>query len=301
MIKVSTTTCRLASCVAVFTVASAANAQQERGENLREPVYRVAHETPAKTVSAHAVPVADFFDLTQHQGEHPLAPCKRLAERVKTHIDANVHDYSCTFWKRELIDGKLQDYNCMSMRVMHDPFSVHLLFKKPKQGQECLYVEGQNGGKMRARGHGWRATVAGVLTLDPTKGMAMEGQRHPITMAGVKNLTDQLITIAENDMQYGECEVKTYSDATLGKGEAARPAVMLEITHPVPRREFKFHVAKIYIDKELKIPVRFEAYDWKKDSNGNPELVEFYMYTDVKINNGYTTAHFSEAHPEIFK
>lgn len=299
--KFSSTTCRLATCVAALTVASAANAQQERGEKLQEPIFRVAHETPAKPVSAHAVPEANFFDLTQHPGEHPLAPGKRLAERVKAYIDANVHDYSCTFWKRERIDGELQDYNCMAMQVMHDPFSVHMVFKKPKAGQEVLYVEGQNGGKMRARGHGWRATVAGVLTLDPTKGMAMDGNRHPITMAGVKNLTDELITIATNDMKYGECEVKTFPDATLGKGADARPAVMMEITHPVPRREFKFHVARIYLDKELKIPVRFEAYDWKKDAEGKPELIEFYMYTDVKLNNGFTTAHFSESHPEVFK
>ncbi|WP_425399851.1 DUF1571 domain-containing protein [Aeoliella sp.] len=294
--KVSTTTCRLATCVAMLTVASAANAQQERGNNLEAPVYRVAHETPAKPVSARAVKEVDFFDLTQHENEHPLAPCKRLAERVQAHIAANVSDYSCTFWKRERIDGELQDYNCMAMRVRNEPLSVHLIFKKPNQGQEVLYIEGQNGGKMRARGHGWRSRV-GVMTLDPEGSMAMDGNRHPITMAGVKNLTDKLIEIAESDMKYGECEVKTHANATMGK----RPAVMLEIIHPVPRREFKFHLARVYIDKELKIPVRFEAYSWDKDKAGNPELEEMYIYTDVKLNNGFTAADFAEANPAVFK
>lgn len=224
-----------------------AGAQQQRKEAFSEPVFRVASDTPAKQVSARAVAMpADsetdaFFDLEPQPGEHPLAPCKRLAERVKANIEANVQDYSCLFSKVERIDGELQEANYISMQVMHNPFSVHMLFRKPKKGQECLYVEGQNNGNMKARAHGWRGTIAGVLTLDPNGSLAMAGQRHPITKAGMQNLTNELITIAENDMKFGECEVRTFDDRQVDK----RPTVMMEIVHPVPRREFKFHVAHL--------------------------------------------------------
>lgn len=306
--KFSTATHHVTTSLALLVATGTALAQQQRGENLQEPVFRVAHETPATPVSAKGIPAAAvsatddaFFDLTLAEGEHPLAPCKRLAERVKSHIEQNVKDYSCTFAKMERIDGTLQEANYMQMEVMHDPFSVHLLFKQPKPGQECLYVEGLHQGNMRARANGWKGTIAGVLTLDPNGSLAMDGQRHPITKAGVKNLTNELIRIAENDMKYGECEVKSYPDVKLGKGETARPAIMMEISHPVPRREFKFHMARIYVDKELKIPVRFEAYNWNKDAAGKPELEELYMYSDVKVNSGLTANHFSETNPEIFK
>ena len=76
---------------------------------------------------------------------------------------------------------------------------------------------------------------------------------------------------------------------------------MVEITHPVPRREFKFHKARIYVDRETKLPVQYEAYDWKKDKNGKPELTELYMYRDFKVNNGFTSANFTESDSEVFK
>lgn len=287
-------------CLASFAAYSSFG-QQERDSKLSEPVFRVAHETPAKPVSAQAVPIAavtdDFWDVTQRPGDHPIDPCKRLAERVLKHIDANIKDYSCMFSKVERIDGELQDPQYMAMQAMHNPFSVHLMFKKPKKGQECLFVEGANNNKMKARAHGWRGSIAGVLSLDPEGSLAMDGQKYPIYKAGIRNLTEELIEIANNDRKYGECEVKTYPNMKVND----RPAFMIEVVHPVPRREFRFHKGRIYVDKELKIPVRFEAYSWKKDANGKPLLEELYMYTDFNINNGYTANYFSETNPEFFK
>ncbi|QDU57271.1 DUF1571 domain-containing protein [Aeoliella mucimassa] len=295
----------LTAILALLTAAPLlANAQEQRGTNITEPIFRVARETPAKPVSAHAISAEamkaaadkEFFDLTQQAGEHPLAPAKRFAERVRDHIDTNVQDYKCLFIKMERIDGVMQDTSYIDMRVLQDPFAVHLVFRSPKKGQECLYVEGQNDNKLLARGNGM-LSLAGVLHLDPNGTRAMDGNRHPITMAGISHLTDKMIEIANDDMRYGECEVKTYLDAKLDK----RPTVMVEIIHPVPRKEFKFHKARIYVDKELRIPVRYEAYDWKQDKNGKPELTELYMYSQIKLNNGFTAANFKESDPAVFK
>lgn len=265
------------------------------GQQLQQPVYRVTNEAAASPAPAEAE--ADFFDLAQQGNEHPLAPSNRLAHRVLKHIDAEVQDYSCRFLKRELVDGKLTEVNYIDMQVMHDPFSVHMKFVKPKAGQECLYVEGQNDNKLLARAHGWRGTVAGVLPLDPTGSLAMDGNRHPITKAGMRNLTKEIIHITENDMKYGECEVKVYPDAKNGD----RPTVLIEVIHPKERKEFKFHKAHIHIDRELKLPVRFEEYDWPKSAGANPELLGQYLYTELKLNNGYKAADFSRANPEYFK
>jgi hypothetical protein len=292
---------RFATGLAALALAvSPSMAQEDRSESLTEPVYRVSHETPATQVSARAVPTSTadgFFDLEQRDGEHPLAPSKRFAERVLSHIDANVKDYACLFSKLERIDGEMQEPQYIAMKAMHDPFSVHLMFKKPKKGQECLYVEGANDNKLKARAHGWRGSIAGVLTLDPEGSLAMDGQKYPIYKAGIRNLTTELIRIIGNDLKYGECEVQNYPDVKLGD----RQAVMIEVTHPVPRKEFKFHKARIYVDKELKIPVRYEAYNWNKDDKGKPELEELYMYTNLSINNGYSANFFSESNPEIFQ
>ena len=54
----------------------------------------------------------------------------------------------------------------------------------------------------------------------------------------------------------------------------------------------------MYFDKELKLPVRVEVYDWPTP-NGNPkgELLECYSYINLKFNLGLTDAAFEN--PEM--
>jgi outer membrane lipoprotein-sorting protein len=66
----------------------------------------------------------------------------------------------------------------------------------------------------------------------------------------------------------------------------------VQVVHPVPRRNFRFHLARVFIDDELLIPIRYEAYDWPHEEGGQPVLMEEYTYMNVKINNGFTDADF---------
>ena len=47
-----------------------------------------------------------------------------------------------------------------------------------------------------------------------------------------------------------------------------------------------FYQVQLYIDRELGLPIRFEAYDWPETANAPPELVEEYSYSDLKLNVG---------------
>lgn len=124
----------------------------------------------------------------------------------------------------------------------------------------------------------------------------MSGQKYPITRAGIRNLTNELIEIAEADTKYGECEVKT---AAMKIND--RPVTLIESTHPVPRREFRYHKAKIYIDNELRIPVAYEAFLWPAKQGGEPVLEEQFIYTNIKLNNGFTDQDFDPENPALFK
>lgn len=273
----------------IVSIATLSEAQQ-----LKQPVYRVTKQQPAVQPASNTTD--DWFDLTPREGEHPMAPAKRLAEKALAEMDAEKKDYSCLFIKRERIDGELGDVQYIDMQVLNQPFAIHMTFIKPNKGQECLYVDGANDNKLLARGHGVRR-FAGVLNLDPNGSMAMEGQRHPITKAGIRNLTTEIIKIATNDMKYGECSVNVYPN----EKNDERPAVMIEAVHPVPRKEFKFHIARIYIDREYRVPVRFEAYSWPTEAGGKPVLEEQYVYTRLKFNNGYKPSDFSTNNPAYFK
>ena len=226
--------------------------------------------------------------------EHPLMPALRWAKEGKRQIE-NVRDYSAVMVKRERFDGKISDYEYMFLKVRHRPLSVYIYFLDPpaSKGQEVIYIQGQNNGKMWAHTTGLRHKIVGTVSLDPNGPIAMRGNHYPITEIGIHNLVDRLIQVGEHDAQYGECEVKFMPGAKIN----GRTCTCLQITHPVPRRNFLYHLARIFVDDELTVPIRLEAYDWPSQPGGQPELVEEYTYLNMKLNNGFTDADFDTRNP----
>ena len=226
---------------------------------------------------------------------HPLVPALEIARKGLAGIQTKVTDYSCTVVKRERIDRDLKDHEYMFAKIRQRPFSVYLSFLGPDavKGQEVIYVDGQNDGNMLAHaGSGVRAMI-GTVSLKPESMLAMAGNRYPITELGIENLTKRLIEVAEHDKQFGECEVNFYPNAKVN----GRVCTCIEVKHPVPRRNFRFHQARVFIDDELTIPVRYEAYDWPQEQGGQPLLMEEYTYMNVKLNNGFTDDDFNPRNP----
>jgi hypothetical protein len=223
-------------------------------------------------------------------GAHPLEPALELANRGLAQLRTTIKDYSATVVKRERIDGKLGEHQYIFAKIRHEPFSVYLYFLAPDEvkGQEVIYVEGRNDGNMLAHaGSGVRAMV-GTVSLKPNGAMAMQGNRYAITEIGVENLAKRLVEVAEHDKQFGECDVQFFPKAKVN----GRICTCIQVVHPVPRRNFRFHLARVFIDDELLIPIRYEAYDWPHEEGGQPVLMEEYTYMNVKINNGFTDADF---------
>jgi len=227
--------------------------------------------------------------------EHPLEPALKIAQQGLANIAAKIQDYSATMVKRERIDGVLGEHEYMFCKVRHEPFSVYLSFLAPEavKGQEVIYVNGQNDDNILAHaGSGVRAMV-GMVSLKPSSMLAMQGNRYPITELGVENLTRRLVEVAEHDKQFGECEVNFFPGAKVN----GRVCTCIQVTHPVPRRNFRFHLARVFIDDELTIPVRYEAYDWPQEPGGQPVLMEEYTYMNVQINQGFTDLDFDPRNP----
>jgi outer membrane lipoprotein-sorting protein len=273
-------------------------------DQLPRPVYRVSqlpdnqprvaanNNLPASPSVPAATPTPEA--PTPSPTEHPLEPALRMAHSAIKNINANIKDYSAVMVKRENVGGRLNEQEFMYIKIRHQPFSVYMYFLGPEKlrGQEAIYVEGQNNGNLLGHGVGIKK-IAGTVPLQPTGALAMAGQRYPITEIGFLNLTKRLIEVADMDKQYGECDVKFYQGAKINK----RSSTCIQVEHPVPRKNFRFHKALVFVDDELNIPVRYEAYDWPATQGGQPVLLEEYTYTDIKINNGFTDADFSEHNP----
>ena len=151
---------------------------------------------------------------------------------------------------------------------------------------------------MLAHGIGLKNTMFGTVALKTDGPIAMRNQRYPLTELGILNMTQRLVEVGEQDKKYGECEVKFYEGAKINNGkEAPRVCTCIEVIHPVPRRNFLFHLARIFVDKELNMPIRYESYDWPKEAGGPPELLEEYTYLNLKLNNRFTDADFDVKNP----
>jgi hypothetical protein len=187
---------------------------------------------------------------------------------------------------RKLKDGKIVT-----------PLSVYLYFLKPSsvKGREVIFVEGQNKGKMVAHESGLLGKVAPAIWLKPDGPIAMRGQLYPITEIGIETLVDRLIEKGERDRKRGECTVDFFKGAKIN----GRACTVLQVKHPTPRPWFDFHIARIFMDDELNVPIRYAAYTWPKQAGGKPLLLEAYTYLDLKLNVQLTDADFK--HKEKFR
>jgi hypothetical protein len=284
---------------------------QESGQ-LIEPMHRVENQQPApqqpvaQQVSAQPAQLASRIappsntgpnDLSPVNGEHPLMPAVRMAKDGLARIDATISDYSAMLIKEERIDGTLNPKEVAFIKVRHQPFSVYCYFLQPHKGRECLYNDGPSASKglLVARDCGLRKRL-GKFELDPEGRLAMAGQKYPIMKLGIRNLMAELAMVGANDVKFGECEVQIKQSAING-----RSATLIEVLHPIPRQNFRFHKAEIFIDNEMNLPVRYAAYMWPATPGGELPLEEAYTYLNVKLNNGYTDADFDKTNTEYFK
>lgn len=229
--------------------------------------------------------------------EHPLTPVLKLAYERLRYLDTEVHDYTGEFVKRERIDGRLLPRESAQLKIRHAiardgqavPFAVYVKFLGPSDlaGREVIYVAGRNNGDLIARRGGVRLAYF-TTAVDPSSELAMQGNRYPITEIGIRSLIQRLIEVGAEDVRYGECDVKYYQNVTVDQ----RPCTLVEVTHPVRRTNFRYHIARIFIDDELQLPIRYASYDWADQPGGEPPLIEEYTYLKMKFNVGLTDADF---------
>jgi len=245
-----------------------------------------------------AVLLAAAIPAPPDSPEHPLIPVMRMAQQRLNQIDSQIHDYTCVLVKRERMDGALEDYQYLSCKVRHEqhrdgevvvPFSVYLRFLKPERvaDREVVYVEGQNKGKMIVRRGGDRFSFV-TTSLDPHSDLAMQEARYPITEMGIRNMIVRLLEVAREDLQHDECEVTMRPGAKLD----GRSCTFVQVRHPVRRNYFRYHVAQVFIDDQLQLPIRYASYDWPEKPGDQPVLLEEYTFRDIQLNVGLTDADF---------
>lgn len=234
---------------------------------------------------------------------HPLEPLLAMAEQAAERIADHVQDYTCTLVKRERVEGRLLPAETIFAKVRHVPAAgderggcqLYLRFESPRglRGREILFPAPDADGHLLVRNGGPRLAFI-TLKLEPTCALAMRGNRYPISEFGIQRLVERMLMLGRQELAYGECLVSNQEDVQL-EGRRCR---VIEVQHPQRRPHFVYHIARITIDEELQLPIRFEAYDWPEDDQQPPPLIEEYTYRDLRLNVGLSDHDFSREHSD---
>ncbi|MCY2993716.1 MAG: DUF1571 domain-containing protein [Planctomycetota bacterium] len=265
------------------TLVTAEDASKPR-VGLKEPVLHVAKSTSPNF--------------------HPLDGALELARKGLDTVHTSIADYTCTLVKRERVGGTLGDHEYMLVKVrnrrMKDgkvavPFSVYMYFVKPAsvKGREVMYVEGANSDKMIAHEGGTAGKYLPTVWIKPSGAIAMRGNRYPITEVGIENLILKLIERGEQDKTrgLGNCEVTYHKDAKIN----GRTCTLMQIKHLHPAPNLDFHMAQIFIDDELQVPIRYAAFGFPSKEGEELPVIEEYTYLNLKLNVGLSDTDYDYA------
>lgn len=260
-------------------------------------------ELLAKKLANPSIITNYFNEHPPAEADHPLEPAIEVARRGLEIGRETIRDYTAVMHKQERICGKLLPKEVVELKIRYDsiasgmeqsPMSVYVKFLAPKKmaGREVIWKKGRNDDKLTVHEYVFGRNVQ--LDLSPTGMLASRGNRYPLTEIGFETLVLRMIEKGTRDLKHGECEVNLNRTAKIN----GRDCTMIEIVHPVEREHFEFHIARIFIDDELNVPLRYAAYSWPTEPGGEPVLEEEYTYTDIQLNVGLSDIDFDYNNPD---
>jgi hypothetical protein len=210
---------------------------------------------------------------------------------------AATNDYRATFHRRERIAGLVENPHVCRLCVRHEPFSVQLEWLTVDRGRRAAFVEGRHDDRLLVRLGGWKARLP-VLKLDPDGSTALKSSRHPVTEAGLRELTRRLIAHRKDDLETGrEVTCQLHGNRLWNE----RPCFEFVVEYPdraaTPAHAYRKSIQ--YIDREWLLPVHVLNYAWPHadesiaaGSLDEATFVESYGYTDLAFDVGLEDADF---------
>ncbi len=248
--------------------------------------------------------VAEDISETESQPAiHPLTNVLVYAKSRSDYLKANVRDYAGRLIKRERINGKLQSYQVIDVKMRCEqtieeevvPMAVFMRFLAPRnlEDRRILYVDGKNNNRMLVRKGG--VSLQNVrLKIDPNGASARRESKYPVTDIGFSMMIDQLCSRAKQDMANDPTGTNTkviyFRAAKVGE----RVCTRIQVVHPERGEGIDFHEANLYVDDELQLPIRLTVHGWPEKPADDKPLIEEYTYTKLRVNVSLSDAEFSE-------
>ena len=200
----------------------------------------------------------------------------RLLERLAS-ASASLRDYVCTFTKQEHVDGELQPVDTILLKQRRQPRCVYMKWVAgPHLGREAIHCPAKYGANFKVHERSGIASWM-TLSLDPTGRIAMDGERHPITEAGILFTVEELARRLASDRSRLRFE-RSGTDC-------------LTTTQTEPTGHYA-HRTEVCLDPQRSLPVSLQVWDV------NGRLLERYVYSDYRTDVGLTDRDFDVANPD---
>lgn len=216
---------------------------------------------------------------------HPLRPALKLAYTSRD-VLKDVNFYTAQFSKQERIGNRLIKQR-MTMKIREEPFGVYLNFQGMEAGREVLFPAPNNPNHLLVHAEGVKA-IAGTMSLAMTDPEVTKENRYPISNIGMRQMLASIIASWEAETKFGEIKVDFYPGAKLG----STPCTVVQTMHPQPRRQFRFHLTRVYFDKQTNMPIRVENYGWPRNAGEQPPLIEEYTFSNLNTKVQFTDLDF---------
>ncbi len=231
---------------------------------------------PCALLSTNLALVAAF---AQAAPRPKIDPAVWLAQSTATL--ATVDSYTAIFHKQELVQGNLLPEEVILLKFKR-PFKVSMRWLRgPGAGRTTVFVKGADGDRIRVKESGLIGLLP--LKLDPDGSLAMKGNRHPITDAGIENLLSKIGENVRRALRQGELAFEDHGSDKVWNQET----VCVEGRFPRDTSKgYYCYRARLWLDFETTLPLRTEIYDTQD------RLIERYGYEELRLNAGLTDRDF---------
>lgn len=239
--------------------------------------------------SASMVPPAPSRTVPSPSAERAVDPLTAALQEA-TAAHTKLRDYTCTFIRQQRRHESLGPEEIALLQVRVRPLGVRVRFVQPATvaGMELACSERTSPGKVRFRPSGPEGRK-GFRLLEADDPALLAAHRYPLPEWTIGALVQRLAAALERekalrnpvevftaDYRYAQRDVTRY-EVYLRRPHAFRPAARIVL----------------FVDKQHKLPVRYEAYA-SAQTERTADLIEMFSYTDLRANVGLGEQTFTE-------
>ncbi len=208
----------------------------------------------------------------------------------------SIFDYRCRIVRESTLSPTRTKEEEMVGKFRQQPASVYLRWKLPIDGQELIWVSGQNGDRMLTHGSRGEGSLDSIDRRAPLLASSFPVDGPAAHRLGLSGIVDRVKERWDYERRVGAEPLVSIQSAKVND----RGCFVVSVSHlGADDGRFTFHTTRVYVDREHLVPTRLEEYGYPQKPGPTPgQLLEAWTILDLHVNPGIPDEEFSISHPE---